>query len=301
MNAFHTNWTKPFFTRVDHGAYYIEDFEILATILSALEWQRYNGDIKMYTDEAGAEYYSDLGLEHIWNLGIDTSLESEMSDEIDPANFWAAGKVLALQKQSTPCIMMDTDFIVLKPIMDILGDVQFAVFHREELYENCYPGKLYFKMTENYKFPVEWDWTVEPCNTSLTYIADEGFKDYYTNQSLYFMKNFRGEYDRTTSMIFAEQRIISMCAKKLGIPVKVLQNLRNVDMKVKECFYHVWIYKTTLMTNPSKREKFCMLFIRKLFHDFPEIKETISKIKCLEPYCKEANDDKGEYKDEFTG
>ena len=43
--------------------YYIEDFEILATILSALKWRENNGDIKMVTDERGAEYYKNLGIE----------------------------------------------------------------------------------------------------------------------------------------------------------------------------------------------------------------------------------------------
>ncbi|MDO5566424.1 MAG: hypothetical protein Q4G59_07180, partial [Planctomycetia bacterium] len=111
MRAFHSNWTRPFFSR-HVGTYYIEDFELLTTILSALKWQEVNGDIEMITDKVGAAYYKKLGIEKIWNLGIDDSLESKMNKPIDPNTFWAAGKLYALQKQSGPCVMLDTDFII---------------------------------------------------------------------------------------------------------------------------------------------------------------------------------------------
>ena len=40
IEAFHSNWTKPFFNANPHKEYYIEDFEILTTILSALKVER---------------------------------------------------------------------------------------------------------------------------------------------------------------------------------------------------------------------------------------------------------------------
>jgi len=50
MNAFHTNWTKPFFFRNQDSPYFIEDFDLLTTIISALEWRKHNGGIQMVTD-----------------------------------------------------------------------------------------------------------------------------------------------------------------------------------------------------------------------------------------------------------
>ena len=100
MRAFHSNWTKPFLCK-HIGEYYIEDFELLTTILSALKWQQYNGDIQMVTDEIGAAYYRKLGIENIWNLGIDDTLEEKMTEDINPLTFWAAGKIYALEKQTT--------------------------------------------------------------------------------------------------------------------------------------------------------------------------------------------------------
>lgn len=43
MQAFHSNWTRPFFIRNPHMEYRIEPFELLTTALSALEWRRENG------------------------------------------------------------------------------------------------------------------------------------------------------------------------------------------------------------------------------------------------------------------
>ena len=50
VKGFHSNWTRPFFTLNKDKEYFIEDFEILTTILSALKWREFNGSIKMITD-----------------------------------------------------------------------------------------------------------------------------------------------------------------------------------------------------------------------------------------------------------
>ena len=62
IEGFHSNWTAPFFKRNKNSNYYIEDFEILTTILSALKWRQHNGSIKMITDTIGAEYYKNIGI-----------------------------------------------------------------------------------------------------------------------------------------------------------------------------------------------------------------------------------------------
>ena len=50
IKAFHSNWTTPFFKMNPNKEYYIEDFEILTTIISALKWREKNGSINMVTD-----------------------------------------------------------------------------------------------------------------------------------------------------------------------------------------------------------------------------------------------------------
>ena len=62
MQAFHSNWTRPFFIRNPHIEYRIEPFELLTTALSALEWRRENGSIRMICDTPAKRYYESLGL-----------------------------------------------------------------------------------------------------------------------------------------------------------------------------------------------------------------------------------------------
>ena len=131
IEAFHSNWTKPFFTINPHMDYYVEDFEILTTILSALKWREKNGSIKMITDEIGANYYKSMGLENIWDLGIEISLDN-IDYDIDSSVFWAAGKLYALKEQKSPCVMIDTDFIVWENIREILKNTQVSVIHKEK-------------------------------------------------------------------------------------------------------------------------------------------------------------------------
>ena len=47
IEAFHSNWTAPFFELNSHNEYYIEDFEILTTIISALKWREKNGSLQL--------------------------------------------------------------------------------------------------------------------------------------------------------------------------------------------------------------------------------------------------------------
>jgi hypothetical protein len=281
MTAFHTNWTKPFFLRNPNSSYFIEDYELLTTILSALEWRKHNGGIKMVTDLVGMEYYRRLGITHIWNLGTDASLDTQDTDAISPLSFWAAGKIFALKQQPAPCVMIDTDFIVWKPLAaDISGAL--AVAHREGLSGRIYPEKPFFNMDGNYEFPPEWDWTVLPCNTAFLYIAGEDFKNYYTSESVRFMRNLRETKDITAEMVFAEQRLLAMCAAARGVNIKTMLDIDNLEEQ--NSFTHIWGFKSELQTNLEKRRAFCFDCIARIISDFPNETEVLRQIETLKPY-----------------
>ena len=187
IKGFHSNWSKPFF--VDNKKnYFIEDYDILTTILSALKWRQHNGPIKMITDETCAQYYKYLNIEDIWDLGIEVKLNN-ISSKIDEEVFWAAGKIYALQSEKAPVAMIDTDFIVWENIKSILGKAEVSVIHKEEIIKEVYPGKEYFKFKEGYLLDEKLDWTVLPSNTAFAYISNNEFKKYYTTSAIDFMKN----------------------------------------------------------------------------------------------------------------
>ncbi|PRR82637.1 DUF6734 family protein [Clostridium vincentii] len=287
IKAFHLNWTIPSFQGSYDKHYYMEDFEILTTILSALKWRENNGGIKMVTDERGAEHYKTLGIESIWNLGVDVSLDNCIHKDIDPKMFWAAGKIYSLKKQQTPCAMIDTDFIVWKPIEEIIVDSKVCIIHKETISEKVYPRKKYFNMKNNYKFDEDWDWTENPCNTAFTYIADEELKNYYVDSAIDFMKNAISSDDRLTNMVFAEQRLISMCAKKMGIPVDELTNLDSLFKNEQTNFTHIWGFKSEMKKNFAQRSEFCIRCIKRIIEDFPEYEEVIANMKQLAYFYKQ--------------
>lgn len=278
MLAFHTNWTTPFFSTSNSKKYYVEDFEILTTILSALKWRQYNGSIKMVTDNVGACYYKNLGIEQIWDLGIDTSLTKDTMKDIDPFLFWAAGKIYALSMQQTPCVMIDTDFIVWQSLIDELSKFEVSTIHNEAIYDDVYPYKDKFYMKPSYEFDSDWDWSVLPCNTAFTCIANTSFKDYYTYESIRFMKNVVYGEGRVANMVFAEQRMISMCAKKMGIEIHCISDLSTLATNKQNSFTHTWGYKDIMRNDFSKRNEFCIKCIARIIKDFPEYEKMISEI-----------------------
>jgi len=288
LNAFHSNWTKPFSLRNQGASYFIEDYDLLTAILSALEWRKHNGGIKMVTDTIGAEYYRRLGLEHVWDLGITTSLDMLDSEAIFPLSFWAAGKIFALKEQPSPCVMIDTDFIVWKSLAAAVNSVALAVAHREDLYGEIYPERSFFNMDEHYQFPAEWDWTVLPCNTALLYINNEQFKEHYTTESIRFMRNLRETKNITAEMVFAEQRLLAMCATAKDIPIKTLLDTANLDTQ--DSFTHIWGFKSELQTNMEKRRDYCLNCAKRIQSDFPEEIAVLEKIDGLRTYVKVCNE-----------
>lgn len=264
--------------------YSIDDFEILTTILSALKWRQQNGSIKMVTDEIGAEYYYKLGIESIWDLGIDISLDKCNIDKIDSNIFWAAGKIYSLAMQKTPIAMIDTDFIVWKPLNNLLADKEVCTIHKEKIIPEVYPSREYFDMKKEYSFSTDWDWETLPSNTAFTYIANDEFKDYYTSSSIEFMENLNSGNDRITYMVFAEQRLIAMCAKKMGLEVDELTQFDKLNNKEQVSFTHTWGYKNVMRQDYSKRQDFCIKCIRRIKKDFPEYEHIIANIESLKNY-----------------
>lgn len=281
MKAFHSMWTAPFLRR-HQGDFYIEDFELLTTILSALKWREFNGDIKMVTDKIGAKYYRELGLEFLWNLGMDESLEN-IPKAINPEVFWAAGKLYALRAEQTPIVMMDTDFIVWQCIDELIDSSHICVIHREELMTDVYPPKCKFEMDRSYKDFDKWNWIVKPCNTAFLYVEDMDFKRYYTDSAIKFMLATKGN-NPLTYMVFAEQRLVSMCALEKEKEILAISSVEGLFSDKQGIFTHIWGHKRHLRDNYLSRIKFCKKCMRRIYKDYPEYYDKIKVIDSLKGY-----------------
>lgn len=279
MDAVHINWTKPFFVR-NGGEYFIEDFEILTTVLSALKWRKKNGRIKMVTDTVGKEFYIKNGMDSLWDGGIEAVLDVINEN----ANmFWAAGKLHALSREFAPIAVMDTDFIVWNEILfDKLPAL--TVIHDEDLYTDVYPDINSFKMKDGYSFNPDWDLNLKPFNTAFFVIKDNDLLSSYTRSAIKFMNNACECDDALTYMVFAEQRLLHMEAARMGKKTKCFSTLEKLFKNGDGYFTHIWGMKQQMRDNFELRNEFCRRCIGRIIGDFPEYEDMLRNIEVLKPY-----------------
>ena len=163
MVAFHSFWSEPNRCR-NGGEVLFPDFEQLTAILSALEWQRHNGPIRMVTDTAGLEFFEKSGLRGFWNQMV-PELDA-LQGKIDPIAFWAAGKLYALQTMTLPCVMLDTDLIIWENIDERL-EADVVAAHPEPLNPGTYPDPSGFRFRDDYVFPKTWNTALPAANTAF--------------------------------------------------------------------------------------------------------------------------------------
>ncbi len=248
-----------------------EDFDLYCTAFSALQWRKNGGSITLCCDEPFAEYYRKIEFTDIWN-NINVCVADDLGG-IDPKMFWAGAKLLALREVSAPIAMIDTDFIVWKN--PEFGDEIIAA-HRENISDGIYPPLSFFK-TRGHIIP-DFSESVLPLNTAFLYIPDNDFKEFYTSQAISFMKSAVSCDDFLKYMVFAEQRLVAMCAEYTGTPVKTLLNKDDL-FRPQSDFTHLWGAKQAMRDHPELRADFLAKCRTRLLRDFPEYSYLVNIIE----------------------
>lgn len=287
MQAFASNWTRPYAVRCPDRPYQMTDSDLLTTVLSALVWRRENGSIRMITDDTGAQYYRSLGLTDLWDGGIFTYL-NDIPSTIDPCTFWAAGKLYALAATPAPCVMLDTDFIVWHSLSEHWNR-PLAVIHREALNPAIYPAPSAFVLAPSYHFPTNWNWHEPACNTALTYFGNDTLRKTYVEQAMDFMQAARGR-DDLIYMVFAEQRLLAMCAQACGVPIHAFSTEQDLFQGNQRDFTHIWGFKQAMQEQPVLRELFCKKCAARIRKDFPIYANICQTIPQLRPYFQQHSD-----------
>lgn len=287
MQAFVSNWTRPYAVRCPGRPYQMTDFDLLTTVLSALVWRRENGSIRMITDDTGAQYYRSLGLTDLWDGGIFTYL-NDIPSTIDPCTFWAAGKLYALAATPAPCVMLDTDFIVWHSLSEHWHR-PLAVIHREALNSAIYPAPSAFVLAPSYHFPTNWNWHEPACNTALTYFGNDTLRKTYVGQAMDFMQAARGR-DGLIYMVFAEQRLLAMCAQACGVPIHAFSTEQDLFQGNQRDFTHIWGFKQAMQEQPVLHELFCQKCAARIRKDFPIYANICQTIPQLQPYFQQHSD-----------
>lgn len=250
-----------------------EDFDLYCTALSALQWRKNGGKITLCCDSKYAEYYDRIGFSDIWN-GINVCIADDL-EGIDPMMFWAGAKLLALREVNAPIVMIDTDFIAWNN--PVFGDEIIAA-HREDISDGIYPPLSFFQ-TRGHILP-DFSEDVLPLNTAFLYLPDNDFKEFYTSQAIAFMKSAVKCGDYLKYMVFAEQRLIAMCADYTGTPVKTLLD-KDTLFRPQSDFTHLWGAKQAMRDHPELRADFISKCKAKMLSDFPEHAHIIDIINAL--------------------
>ncbi|MCL2086667.1 MAG: hypothetical protein FWH05_03635 [Oscillospiraceae bacterium] len=267
MLAIHSVSSLPYLAKSNTHRFEVEEFELYTAILSALNWRKLNGDIIMLTDDIAFEYYNKPSLKGIWS-DIRPIISNDL-EGINPKMFWAAAKLLALREMPAPIVMMDTDFIVweklnLKPVI--------TAAHYEDINPDIYPDFSLFE-TNDYSINPNWSKSVLPLNTCFLYLPDEDFKQYYVNKSIEFMKFAVECDDYLCRMVFAEQRLLSICADELKMPIEVLMDKLNQNR-----FTHLWGAKRVLRENAQIKGEFLNKCKERIRNDFPGVFPVVSSL-----------------------
>ncbi|MDO5548339.1 MAG: hypothetical protein Q4F79_07610 [Eubacteriales bacterium] len=281
MRAFHTFWSRPFSMAHPGQPLSLTDYDLFGTILSALQWRRRNGSIRLVTDRMGERYFCAYGLDFLWDDGMEVILD-HIPYSVDPSTFWAAGKLYALRAMHAPCVMLDTDFILWEDLSAPLSSSDLAVIHREELNPDIYPDPRHFLCAEGYHFPDGWDFTQPACNTAFCYFGSETLRQEYVQQSLDFVEASRGRHP-LYYMVFAEQRLLAMCAVQNGYTIDSLAALPAL-FSGQTYFTHLWGYKQLLQKDPEERRRFCLRCARRITADFPDAVARCAIHPLLRPY-----------------
>jgi hypothetical protein len=261
--AFHVLWTKPVTTGGKHFS--MNNAEILTMVVSALMWQKHNGSIKLYTDNGGFDFIRGLKLSALWDGGIDTELLENNDYPINPEIFWAAGKLIALEPQTCPSVMLDTDLIVTQPIQHLLASTGITALHSEALHPEVYLPPSLLKKPAGFNFPDDYNWNTLPSNTAFLYIRDESFKSFYLNESKRFMfQNMEKPTELVSQMVFAEQRLLSICADRQHLPITYL--LSDPFSLLNSSVIHLWGFKNLLRQN----ENIQTIYSKQLIEKFGE-------------------------------
>jgi hypothetical protein len=305
VRAFHVISTAPECThyhRPGGERFYLKDFEILVTVLSALQWRRHNGSIKLYTDTIGAEHLRRLGLSFIWDDGIDTDTLENCTVNTSFNVFWGFARTVALEVEHAPCVVLDTDLIVWNDIHALIRAPFMALHSEFELLgTGVYVPREQLHTPPGYVWG-RWDWTVSPVNTAMIYFGRDDVRRFCAQEGLKYIRNNLPEREDgcPAHAVFVEQRLYPMCASRLGIQTEFflrdyqlagdwLAGLPMVDGTANDTFTHLWGYKQRLMEDAQECQRFCLRMTRRILTDFPALSDKLAAIPSIARYVEEVS------------
>lgn len=122
----HVLWTKPMFKSVKDIRWHIGNQYELTLLISAISLaclKALGQEVVLYTDTKGKELLDCLPYDRCYNIFDNLNINSE---------FWAAGKIMALQNEPLDSCIIDNDlFLYDGRLIDKLSKIDVAASHQE--------------------------------------------------------------------------------------------------------------------------------------------------------------------------
>lgn len=263
------NLRKP----INELEYEFGKLSIITAFLSVLKWKSYGFTTKLYVDSDYKEYFDRIGLLEMYDEVDDTFLNDSDSiyeaKEISKSLFWSFSKLFVLEKETEPIIISDMDFVPFEDYNKFVDKKCFA-FYKEPLTEDYYPSSpdKYLELKPDYQFPDWYDWKCNSYNCAVLYINEPSLKELYLNQAYEYAKGINNTLTERTltnniHVLFAEQKMINICAKHLGIDITETI-VENGSKLINETVCHLSIYKMIDNESYEKSLNWILSFMKKL-------------------------------------
>ncbi len=284
MNYFHVFWTQPYLRTGTAPAaqdILLLDFELLTWLLSALQARRH-GPLRLLTDSRGALAAERAGLTWVYNDGISTPLDAVPVD-LDVGVFWAGGKLYAYDQVQAPCVCVDLDAVLWRPLQ--------LVSPLMALHSEGRDWPWYKNNRQDYgRFGFEgdgWNWDLDPFNTAVLYFGNRDIAAQYASTARAFVERYSREVcwdgvprpQCNDTMLFAEQRLLPMCAARAGLevaPVVREPPLATCLPHNPECL-HLWRAKLAYRVCTEARLALVNWLIELLLKEFPESRPVLAR------------------------
>ena len=277
--GFHTIWTRP------SGSFQLDDFEVLTLITSALSWKQHNGPMWLYTDELGAAWVYSNGLGWLYDR-VHVTLD-EIPQEIDAKLFWAAGKLFAYQQAPLGSVSIDYDAIIWKRMPHYFAHDIVALHPEPTSWGGYKKGPI-----QSIYGDEAINWKTDSLNSSVLVFNDQALKDAYTADAIRFMlecsnagrrsEAYTGLFGPGTvtyieEMIFAEQRLLVITAKKLE---KDIGFITGFDMQLEhavrnDLVSHLWNSKRGYKVHERARAHYMHYLLCYLHKHHPRVLKTL--------------------------
>lgn len=202
------------FENIREDEQFYNKLDILLLLASVRLWKRNHpvDTCVLYGDKTTLDLLKELNVTYLWDEIIPYVHTRKINREV----FWACSKVSVLAEQNEPCIIMDHDTLVFKPIDQFIQD--------EVLVANLETGKGYYPTnTDKYikQLTYRKRWYTESLNVSFLYFPDPTLIKEYTSISLKMMEEFTEmNVPNSQYLIFAEQLLLRDILDTNNIPYK---------------------------------------------------------------------------------